>query len=80
MFYKIITNGYLVVIGTGNGGEAITREEYENIRSVIKNKPSAQEGYDYLLKADLTWELTEIPIAEEEISGNEFLMMLEEVL
>ena len=79
MFYKVIIDGYLVVIGTGNGGEPITREEYENIRSVIKNKPSAKEGYDYRLKADLIWELTEIPIAEEEISGNEFLMMLEEV-
>ncbi len=80
MFYKIVTNGYIAVIGTGNGGEAITREEYENIRSLIRNRPTAPNGYEYILKEDLTWELAETPAVEEEISGDELLSMIEEVL
>lgn len=83
MFYKIVQDGYIIVVGTGNGGEPITAEEYERIRSAILNAPTAEIGYEYLLREDLTWELVEVPVvdpAEEEISGNELLSMIEEVL
>lgn len=82
-YYKLIKNGYLIGIGKGAGGEEITNEEYENILSVIRSKPTAETGYDYKLKEDLTWELHEVPIvdpADEEISGEELLTMVEEVL
>lgn len=63
-FYKVIENGYIVGIGT-NGPDtvpAVTEAEYEELLSVIRNAPSAPEGYAYLLRADtLTWELTELP-------------------
>jgi hypothetical protein len=81
MYYKIITDGYIMVVGTGNGGISITKEEYESLISHIHNRPEAEEGYDYRLKEDLTWELYELPIVpEEEISSDELMTMIEGVL
>lgn len=65
-YYKMIIDGYLIAVGNGSGGEEITEAEYNNLLEVIRNKPSAESGYDYRLKADLTWELYELPIVEEE--------------
>lgn len=82
-YYKLIENGYIVGIGTGPGGVEITVEEYNKILALVKAKPTAEAGYDYWLKEDLTWELVEVPIidpTDEEISGNELLTMIEEVL
>jgi hypothetical protein len=61
MYYKIITDGYIMVVGTGNGGISITKEEYDFLISHIYNRPEAPEGYGYRLKEDLTWELYELP-------------------
>lgn len=83
MFYKLTKDGYIVVIGTGEGGTQITEEEYENILDALSNRPTADEGYTYRLKEDLTWELVEVPTVEptdDEISGYELLGMIEEVL
>lgn len=75
MYYKIINNGYLIAVGTGAGGIEITAEEYENILTVIKERPTAEAGYDYRLKEDLTWELYECPVIDDgdEISDSEAL-------
>lgn len=82
MYYKIITNGYLIAIGTGAGGVEITEEEYNSIREHIRNCPEAPEGCGYRLKDDLTWELYELPPIpeEDEISGDELMTMIEGVL
>lgn len=82
-YYKLIEDGYLLGIGTGAGGVEITKEEYDEILSLVQNKPAADTGYDYRLKEDLTWELIEVPIIEptdDEVSGDELLSMIEEVL
>lgn len=82
-YYKLIEDGYIVAIGTGAGGEEITKEEYDEIMSIIRNKPTAESGCDYWLKEDLTWELVEVPEvepADDEISGDELLNMIEEVM
>ena len=82
-FYKIIEDGYIMAIGKGSCGEEITKEEHSEILAIIKSKPIAETGYGYRLKEDLTWELVEVPIVEptdEEISGEELLTMIEEVL
>ncbi len=80
-YYKSIKNGYLLTIGTGAGYEEITKEEYESILSVIRSCPTAESGFEYRLKADLTWELYELPpVEDEQISADEFYSMLEEVL
>lgn len=64
-YYKQIENGYLLFVGTGPGGEEITAEEYENILTIIRSRPTAEAGYGYRLKTDLTWELCELPPVEE---------------
>lgn len=64
-YYKYSENGYLLFIGTGPGSEEITAEEYENILTIIKSRPTAEAGYGYRLKTDLTWELHELPQVEE---------------
>lgn len=80
-YYKNIDGGYIAAIGTGAGDVEITKEEYESILSVIRSRPIPEPGYDYRLREDLTWELVEVPPREgAEISGDEFMAMLEEVL
>lgn len=67
--YRVDKDGYLLSIGTGNGGVEITEEEYNHILEVIRNKP---EG-DYILTSSLEWEAytpeepTEIGPTTEEI-------------
>lgn len=60
-YYKKTEGSYIQAIGTGAGGDEITREEYENILSVILSCPSPEAGYAYRLKTDLTLELVELP-------------------
>lgn len=79
-YYKKLENDYLYAIGTGPGGEEITREEYENIVSIIRNRPTADAGYQYRLKADLTWELTEAPALEDaEATQEDYIAALAEL-
>lgn len=54
--YKLISDGYILSIGTGNGGTGITETESNEILSIIHNKPPATETVDYRLREDLTWE------------------------
>ena len=75
-YYKTIDSGYLVLIGTGFGGEEITAEEYHNITKVISDVPTAPDGHAYRLKADLTWELYELPVVEEELTAEEALAII----
>ena len=77
-FYKTIDNGYIISIGTGNGGEEITEQEYAEILSVIRNKPTPLDGHDYRLKTDLTWEAYEIdpPDPDPELDDAEALDIL----
>ena len=71
-YFKLIEDGYIVLIGTGGGDNEITKEEYEHILFVIHNRPASEEGYTYKLRADLTWELCEIPpISEEDMEATE---------
>ena len=72
-YYKIITDGYLVAVGSGSGGTEITEAEYAELLNIIRTKPVTSEGYDYRLKADLTWELYELPPipAPEDEDANE---------
>lgn len=64
--YKVVKNGYILAIGTGAGGEEITKAEYNSLMATIQNRPKAEPGWGYRLKTDLTWELVEVPIPVEE--------------
>lgn len=60
-YYKIIENGYVVVIGTGLGGIEIAAEEYAQLQEIICSRPEPAAGYDYRLKEDLSWEEYALP-------------------
>lgn len=55
-YYKDIENGYITAIGDGGSGVEITEDEYEELKTVISNKPLRTETTDFRLKTDLTWE------------------------
>ena len=46
-------------------GEKITEAKYNEILSMLHNKPTAEEGFAYRLTVDLEWELYEVPVEEE---------------
>ena len=75
MYYKNIEDNYITAIGTGIGDVEIPQEDYDNILSIIRSCPTAEPGYMYKLRTDLTWELVEapeIPVSDE-ISDKEAL-------
>ena len=55
-YFKQISDGYILAVGTGAGGVEITETEYSQILAVIRRKPAAAGHTDYRLKTDLTWE------------------------
>lgn len=63
-YNKQTQDDYIIGIGTGDGGEEITREEYEETLAVILAKPTAAEGFALRLRSDLTWEEYEVPPVE----------------
>lgn len=44
----------------------ITAEQYNEIMGLLRNRPTAPEGYGYRLTDDLQWELYELPTEEVE--------------
>lgn len=70
-YFKNISGDYIVTVGTGAGEVEITKEEYDNIFTVVRSRPAAEEGYMYKLRTDLTWERVEAPkreVTDREIS------------
>ena len=52
-------------------GAEITEAEYNHIKSIIDNRPTAPDGYGYRLTDSLEWELYELPIEEEIVEATE---------
>lgn len=75
MFYKYISDKYIIGVGTGSCGEEITGQEYSTILDKINNRPEAPEGYSYRLTTAMEWELCEVlkiePTTEEIIESEE---------
>ena len=72
MYNKTIIGGYISFVGTGEMGEQITESEYNEILSIIHNRPTAPTGFTYKLKADtLEWELVELPPIEDDDEATE---------
>lgn len=71
---KYVSGGYIIGIST-NGGQPITEAEYTNILSMLRNSPTAPDGYGYQLTESLQWELYELPPADPdpELSDQEAL-------
>lgn len=66
---------YIYGIGTGESGEEITEEEYNELLTIIRNRP-VREGYGYRLKTDLTWEGHETPPEPDEPDAEEIVSIL----
>lgn len=47
-------------------GKEITAGKYNEILTLLRNRPTAPEGYGYRLTEDLQWELYELPHTEVE--------------
>lgn len=77
-FYRIISDGYILAVGTDIGGMEITEAEYDEIMAVIRTKPARTETTDYRLKEDLTWEPYEVepPDPDPELDGEDALEIL----
>lgn len=74
MRYRVNTeNGYIHGITKGVAAENsnISKEEYEKIKSLLENTPTAPDGFYYRLKDNLEWELCEFPIIEGEKTASE---------
>lgn len=79
MLYFVNTNGnYITGISQRFGQTQITKEEYDEISSIISSCPSAPDGYAYLLKTDLTWELVELP-SDENATAEDYEAALSEL-
>lgn len=82
-YYKSVINGYIEFIGEGNDGTSITKDEYDNIMSIIKNRPMDDGLSYYRLREDLSWEKFQVepedtpPILNEE---NQYTQELETAL
>ena len=60
-------------------GVEITEREYNEIQSLIKNRPTAPDGYAYRLTDALEWELYELPTedtTEESATEEDYLTAL----
>ncbi len=61
-------------------GAEISEAEYNEIRQIIKNRPTAPDGCTYRLTDELKWELYEIPPedpAEDTATEEDYLHALE---
>lgn len=79
-YNKQLRDNFVTAIGTGSGDTEITETEYNQILSIIQNRPQA-EGKGYRLKTDLTWEEYDLPPEPElsdddEISDDEALSII----
>ncbi len=93
--YKLIENDHLIAIGTGNGGIEITEEEHNHLLTEIRSKANLvnqlYNGDITIADVPAEWQeeiqrrvderiAAESEAAEQEISGEEFMSMMEEVL
>jgi hypothetical protein len=58
-------------------GEEITETQYNEILSMLRNRPTAPDGFAYRLTKELEWELYEAPVEEEpELTADEALNII----
>lgn len=82
MYFKKVDDGYIKEIGTSDfisgSLEEITVSEYDEILTLIQNKPAETDTLKYRLKTDLTWEEYEVepPEPSEDVDDSEALEIL----
>ena len=70
VYYKQLSDNYILAIGTGPGGAEITETEYNSILSAIQSRPTS-ETQGYRLRTDLTWEAYDLPPESEPSDDDE---------
>lgn len=80
-YYKNIDGDYLQSVSIGTGQLEITQEEFENLLSIIRAKPTDVGRKIWRLSINLTWEAYDLPPEpepsdEDEISTDEALNIL----
>lgn len=63
-------------------GVEISEEKYTEILNMIRNKPTAPDGYGYRLTDNLKWEIYELPAedqVDEEATAEDFQAALAEL-
>ena len=79
-FYKIVEDSYIVGFGTNGGGEvsAITEDEYNDLTEMFATRPTAPNGYAYMIQNDpREWVLVELqPDPDPELTDAEALEIL----
>ncbi len=82
MHYTLsIANGYIIGVCESEKpySNEITKAERDEIFNTLMSRPKAEEGYQYMLKADtMEWELVELPQPSEddELDNSEALSII----
>ena len=76
-YYKTISDGYILGIGTGSGGAEITEAEYSTILSAIHSKPADTDTVGYRLTVGMEWETYDIePPTDEDVTDADIAQAL----
>lgn len=75
MFYrKNVEDGYIHSVAAGVSAENsnIAEGEYNQIKTIIENQPTAPDGFYYRLTESLEWELCEMDAIEEAATEEDY--------
>ena len=77
MFYYKKGGTYMASHTAIPTADEISKEEYDRIKAIIDNRPTAPDGFAYRLTAEMEWELYEIPTdADPELTEAEALEII----
>lgn len=82
-YYEVNDGIYVLCFGIGgNGGQEISKERYDQLRSAVDAAPKDTETVTHRLTVDLEWEPVEIdPVnPPEELTADEIAAAIEEAL
>ena len=64
-YFLLIENGHVMGVGKADRvGNEITETQYNEILSMLHNRPTAPDGFAYRLTKELEWELYELPVED----------------
>ena len=73
MYYYKKGSTYIASYTAIPTAEEITESEYNRIKSIVSNKPTAPDGFAYRLTAEMEWELYELDLEDPELTEAEVL-------
>ena len=64
-YFKVVADGTILGIGTGQGGIEISKDEFDTIDEMVKHQPEPSPGCGLSLGEDLVWHEYQIPPSTE---------------